>query len=193
MTVYAMRHGECELNHIKVLNGRSNSSLTEQGKLQPYVVVKKLKEKKIKAIYTSPLKRAKQTAVIMWKLMLAENKEVDIEVLQELVEREFGVLTGKPEEEIPKYSRVILNGDQVKYFLDTPGAEPYEAVCERAKKILALMQQKHPNEDVLLVTHGALIQCLRAIHYDIPWQKALVEMPYIDNADVVELNGAKPQ
>ena len=59
---YLVRHGETEWNKVNRLRGRSDILLNEVGLKQAETAGQKLSSKKITFVYTSPLKRAIQTA-----------------------------------------------------------------------------------------------------------------------------------
>ena len=63
---YIFRHGECPLNVTGHIQGQSiDGELTERGKLQAERVGKKLQNRHIEIIISSPMKRARQTAGIV--------------------------------------------------------------------------------------------------------------------------------
>jgi broad specificity phosphatase PhoE len=66
MKIILVRHGESEANKAGKHQGKgdkwTNTSLTEKGKQQAKKVAERLKKEEIEIIYSSPLKRAKETA-----------------------------------------------------------------------------------------------------------------------------------
>ncbi len=71
MKVFLVRHGQSIANKIRICQGNQNkwtdTSLTYTGKTQARKVAERLKGEKFDIIYSSPLKRAKQTANIINK------------------------------------------------------------------------------------------------------------------------------
>ena len=63
--IYIVRHGQTEMNHRKVLQGRSDDPLDEIGFAQAQAAAEKLMGIRFDRVYTSPLKRAIQTARII--------------------------------------------------------------------------------------------------------------------------------
>ena len=63
--LYIIRHGQTELNTRQVLQGRSDSPLNETGIEQARKAAKRLRGIDFSHVYTSPLKRAVQTAAIV--------------------------------------------------------------------------------------------------------------------------------
>ena len=60
--LFIVRHGQDEDNANLTLNGRRDKPLTELGRQQAKTVATKLKNHQIDVIYSSPLKRAFETA-----------------------------------------------------------------------------------------------------------------------------------
>ncbi len=184
--IFLVRHGQDTDNVSGVLNGRRDNELTELGRTQAKKVAQKLKSHNIDIIYTSPLKRAYETAHII-------SKELGIDEIisdKHLIERDFGVLTGKPISEIPKYSKKILKTEKVDYFLDAEGAENFPALLIRAKKVLDEIKQRHPKDTVLIVLHGDIGKMIRAAYHGWTWEQGL-KTPYFDNTEVLELSETK--
>lgn len=180
--IFLVRHGQDQDNLNKILNGRRNLPLTGLGQKQAALVGKKLKNENIELIYTSPLKRTLETASIIAR-MLDLPKPIKEKLL---IEREFGILTGKPVKEIPKYSKKILATDRVNYFLEAKDAETFPKLYKRAKLVLQKIKNLEPNKNVLLVTHGDLGKMIRAAFHNWTWKKGL-QQPYFDNTGILVL------
>ncbi len=183
--IYLVRHGQDEDNAEGLLNGHRDRPLTELGRQQAAIVAEKLRANAIDVIYSSPLQRAKATADTIGKAI-----DKPVEVLPDLIERDFGVLTGKPAIDIPKYSQKTLQTEVVNYFLEAEGAEDFPTLLRRAKKILAYVQSRHPKENVLLVAHGDIGKMIRAAYHNWDWLKAL-KTPYFDNTHILDLMSDK--
>ncbi len=131
--IYVVRHGQDTDNATGVLNGRRDTELTNLGREQARQVGEKLCDCQIQIVYSSPLKRAYETAeIIAGKIGLNQ-------VIKDanLIERDFGVLTGKPMTDISKYASKFLYTDRVNYFLDADEAETFPSVILRGKKVLS--------------------------------------------------------
>jgi broad specificity phosphatase PhoE len=181
--IFIVRHGQDEDNAAGILNGRRDMPLTELGHKQAKIAGEKLKDNKIDVIYCSPLQRTRQTAEIIGKEIGINN----VITLDDLVERNFGVMTGKPVADIPKYAgNKVLKTEHVLYFLEVEGSETFPQVLARAKRVLDWVQAKHPAENVLLATHGDLGKMIRAAFHGWTWEKGLLHSP-LDNSEVLEL------
>lgn len=184
--IFIVRHGQDTDNLAGILNSRRDNELTEIGRRQAKDVAEKLRDSDIKVIFTSPLKRACETAQII-RTVLGIN---DIIIEDGLIEREFGILTGKPVEDIPKYADKIFRGDRVNYFLEVEGAEDFPTLLERARKVLKGIMERYPNENILIVSHSDIGKMLQAAYHGWTWEQEL-KTPYFDNTDIIELSEKK--
>lgn len=181
--IFLVRHGQDTDNATGILNGRRDTELTELGRKQAMQVAEKLRDNDVQIIYASPLKRAYETARI-----IAERLGIDEVVADEhLIEREFGILTGKPVTDIPKYTDKILSTDRVNYFLEVEGAEGFPTLLERGRKILQEIRERHLNKNILIVTHGDIGKMIRAAYHGWAWEEGL-KTPYFENTGVLELS-----
>ena len=185
-TIYLIRHGQDVDNADKILNGRRDGTLTPLGKRQAREVAKKLINEKIEAIYSSPLNRAYETALIIAKELGLKDVKIDVD----LIEREFGVLTGKPVADIPKYAKEVVVSDGVNYFIEADGAETFPELLGRAARVLKRITDKHPRWNVIVVTHGDIGKMIIAAFHDWSWLEG-IKAPYFNNAAILELGGRK--
>ena len=65
MKLYIIRHGETDWNVKRRFQGHSDIPLNEEGRRLAYLTAEALKEVPFTRIYTSPLKRASETAAII--------------------------------------------------------------------------------------------------------------------------------
>lgn len=183
--IFIMRHGQDEDNVAGILNGHRDTPLTELGHQQAILAAKKMNDIGIDIIYASPLKRAYETARIV-----ANELDVDEVILDNhLIERDFGILTGKPVADIQKYTDKILKTEVTTYFLEVEGAEDFPTLLERAKKFFSEINERHSNKNILLVCHGDIGRMIRAAYHNIDWKTSL--KTHFDNTEVLELSEDK--
>jgi broad specificity phosphatase PhoE len=150
----------------------------------------------IAAIYSSPLKRAHETAKIFANILSGENKESQnkIKVLDSLIERDFGIMTGMPTSSILDkcgHDRV-LSTEKIQYFLDPEGAETFPDLIVRAKKLLSYIEGQIESiadtrsTSILLVTHGDFGKMIYAAYYDLDWKEVLKQF-HFGNSEVLLL------
>lgn len=181
-----VRHGQDIDNSKGILNGLRDTELTDLGREQARKVAEKLTGYGIQVIYASPLKRAYDTACIIADVIGIAKVITE----ESLVERDFGILTGKPVSDIEKYSKRILPTDRVNYFLEAEGAEDFPTLLRRGRMVLQCIQEKHENENVLIVAHGDIGKMIRAAFHGWSWKQGL-ETPYLDNTGILELSAAQ--
>jgi broad specificity phosphatase PhoE len=186
--IYLARHGEDEDNKNRILNGHREKGLTVKGRAQAKIAANKLKLiSKNPLIIHSPLKRTFQTATII--ASVSGTTEMFSEPM--LIERDFGILTGKKVEDIKKYSRRIVSYNGIEFFCDGEGVESFENAHKRA--MLFLKQSPFDNfRDLVLVTHGDIGKMLIAAFYNHDWEWGIRYLT-INNADIVLLDKNKPR
>jgi len=183
LNIYLARHGQDEDNANFILNGRRDTLLTNKGIKQALELAQKIKSTGtyFDKVYTSPLQRAYQTAEIITDTLGIPKPEV----LEDLTERDFGAMTGKPHAQIEKAcSPDILKTKTVTYFLSPGGAETFPQLIGRAKKLLRLLHKLHSNGNILLVSHGDFGSMLYCAYYKSDW-KDVLKMFHFDNSDLL--------
>lgn len=182
--IYLIRHGQCVDNVKHILNGHHDTALTALGKQQIKATAGKLTKAKIKKIYASPLKRTRQSAVIVAKVLGLKPSDIIYDLA--LIERDYGVLTGRPRKDLPLFARKILKTKEIDYFLDGRGVEPFPAVYRRAKKVLTKLRAVAKEGNVAVVTHGDFGMMARAVFKGWTWRRGL-DAPYWGNAEIIAL------
>jgi len=104
MRLILARHGETDWNRQRRIQGLSDRELNDTGRKQAEAMARTLMNENFKAIYTSPLKRAKDTA-----LTVARFHNVDIVTLQTLRELDVGEVDGMTYDELRKRYGGFLN------------------------------------------------------------------------------------
>lgn len=146
-TLYLMRHGQTRFNHLKRIQGASDSPLTDLGIEQARQAGAYLAHIDFDAIYSSTQERAVDTAELV-------SGRTDIIRLKGLKEMDFGTFEGQSESLNPPLRPGIGYGD---YFIQHSG-EGSVAVRERMKETLSQILAKHQEgETILAVSHGAAI------------------------------------
>jgi probable phosphoglycerate mutase len=88
-----LRHGETETNRLGLTAGMTDVTLNATGGQQARAAALALIGRNITALYSSPLKRALETA-----RCVAEALDLPIVIVPQLAERNWGSLEGKPRE-----------------------------------------------------------------------------------------------
>ncbi len=171
--IYFLRHGQTEWNALQKFQGSIDIALSDEGRDQAeraagYFVG----EPALDAIYTSPLRRAHETADI-----LGERQGIGVKVVPEFSEISFGVWEGLTHREIEAKwpgALSLLYSDPDKWQI--PEAESFEAVRLRAmramQEILAAADAEEKDETdekhIAIVSHGVTIRMLLCGLLDLP-------------------------
>lgn len=183
LNIYITRHGQNTDNLAGILNGHRDHPLTEKGIEQANEVAQKIKETGITfdAVYSSPLIRAFDTADIISKTVGAPTPQVE----PLLIERDFGVMTGKLIADIEKLCAPdILKTETITYFLSPEGAETFPDMMDRAGMLIKKIEAKHNDGNILLVAHGDIGKMIYAKYYGLDWKQVLTQF-HFGNCDLL--------
>ena len=173
MSILLARHGETDWNVERRIQGNTDIPLNENGIRQAHSLSSYLEREErekgvpLSFVFTSPLKRAEETAEIVGKRLA-----VPVEVIPGLEEMDFGVCEGKSWLQAKaEYAKEIEEWEENKRYQKIPGGESYQDVLERFFSAWSLIKKKLKEQpafslqekDILLVTHGALIMLLLAM------------------------------
>lgn len=149
-----VRHGESEWNALGLWTGWKDVNLTDKGRAQARQTGEELKDLKIDYVFTSPLKRAKQTYEEIAKTL---NLAISSQETQAIIERNYGDYTGKNKWEVKK-TMSEEDFQKLRRSWDFPpkNGESLKMVNQRAVKfyqstVLPLLKE---NKNVMLVGHG---------------------------------------
>jgi len=196
-----VRHGQTEWNRLRRYQGQSDIELNETGLKQAQQAAKQLAHEKIKAIYCSDLKRARQTAEI---IASKHNLTDTIHESPLLREMSFGDYEGLTFEEMgPKFQLIFSAAPSWRSIgpnVRSPNGESIADLAARVKQFTREMLSKHaPDETIIIVAHGGPLQVLICqlleIGLDHWWQIRLsgasisIVETYPQGTSVVLLNG----
>lgn len=155
--VYLTRHGQTEWNIEKRLQGRGDSPLTKSGIERAQELRDRIDTIEIDIIYTSPIKRAYDTANI-----LKGNKEIAVVTDNGLMEMCFGDYEGRKTDDVKKENPewdidLIMHGD---VNLSAPNGENLESVRNRVKNSMDFIINENRGKSVLVVAHGITLKAL---------------------------------
>ena len=141
-----VRHGQTDWNRTRRIQGASDIPLNDVGRRQARDAAATLADGGWAAVYTSPLSRAAETAsIVAAGLGLPEPV-----VVPGLAERGYGLAEG-------------LTGDEVRERFrgaPVPGRESVQSVLARALEELDGLAERHPDDGIVVVTHGGVIGAL---------------------------------
>jgi broad specificity phosphatase PhoE len=154
-TLLLARHGQSDWNAERRWQGHADRPLSERGRSQAEALAQRLADVDLDAIYSSDLRRTRDTAAVV-----AETKGLEVVELPDLREVDVGSWSGltraEARERFPEaYARWLDGG---------PGwtdGETYEDMMARVLRGVWQIAGSHPAGRVLVVSHGGPI---RAIH-----------------------------
>ncbi|MDP7992293.1 histidine phosphatase family protein [Bacillus sp. MHSD_36] len=180
LKIYLVRHGESIANANRIMQGIANYDLSTVGIEQAVMLSESLKNINFKAIYTSPLARARKTAEILLK-----NKRSPLVTLDCLKERDIGIFTGLSldtvKERYPYYYKLYEDSG----FNKIPFAETDYQLHMRASCINKFIHSLKGGS-YLFVSHGVFLSCLIKNLLNIPMEEYL----HVDNTGltIVDIN-----
>lgn len=160
MKLYIIRHGETDWNVRKLLQGGSETVLNENGRRLAVLTGEALKEISFARAYSSPLKRAMETA----ELVLGERGP---KVIPEPLIREisFGIYEGKcyhPDRmEVPK-EMIDSFFHHTERYEAPPEGESLEQIIERTNQFYESLIHNEELQDanILISAHGCAVRAL---------------------------------
>ena len=156
MKLLLIRHAESQGNYEGRLQGRKEFPLTERGERQAQALASRLAAMPIAAVYSSPIRRAHETA-------LAAGGRMGLEVVLDprVQEYDFGeLLSGLTWQEIREQKPEIVSALVKNHseFPRYPGEEGRGPFRERVCAALAEIADRHcEDETVAVVTHAGPI------------------------------------
>lgn len=161
MKLILVRHSISNHNLDDTISGaQSDPELSQAGIDKAKSIYPKLNLDKIDKIYSSPLKRALQTAEIL------TNRQKKIILDPRLLEMNFGSWEGQ--HAIPLYQKYpdafdtagLISNNYVKY---AKNAESYQDLIERVQTFYNQLKSTSSNQTVMIVCHGFTIRAFVAI------------------------------
>ena len=156
--VLLIRHGHTDAIGRRLTGRLPGVDLSDCGRLQAERLVPRVRPFDIKAIYTSPLERARQTAQ-----PLARSFGIEALACEDLNEVRFGRWSGLTFEELdgdPGWRRFNTH----RNLADVPDGEGAVDVQIRVVGALESLWRRHPGSAVAVVSHADVIRAA-VLHY----------------------------
>lgn len=177
-----VRHGETDWNREHRFQGHADVPLNDQGRRQARELADRLAGETYAAAYSSPLRRALETARI-----LAAQLQFEIEPRDALKEVDVGSWSGLTTAEV---ERRYPEGFR-RWADDRSGGwedgETYDELGRRVVSDLFTIAKRHPGERVLAVTHGGAIRAVLAAIAGLSFEAGRTAIPFVENCAVVRL------
>ena len=182
MLIYIIRHGETDLNVKGVVQGWYDEPLNESGRFLAAETGKRMKEIRFDGCFSSPLKRAAETAEI---ILRESGNDLPITFDDRLKEMSFGEREGthlSPEE------TAVFKADprRLPRFAD---GETADEVINRTGMFLSDLASKGKDGVYLVSTHGCALRCMLNRLYGDPGDFWQGHVPYNCAVSIVEAAG----
>ncbi|PKA14966.1 histidine phosphatase family protein [Leptospira haakeii] len=180
--LFLIRHGETAWNKERRLQGQTDTPLSELGKKQASKLAEGLKNKGIELIFSSDLKRAKETSEQISQQLGIEIiyhsglKEIHLGEAQGILESEISDIFGETHYSAWKSQDRIH--DQFKF----PGGESKSEAGSRIIETILYLLKMYDKKNIAICSHGFVLS--RAYEYF-----SLKEFPHskLGNCEVLEL------
>lgn len=154
--IILVRHGQTEWNRVERFRGRVEIELNETGRKQARLAADRLAAMGLAAIYSSPLRRAVDTAS-----PTAEAAGMPVMEAPEISDVDYGAWQGLTVAEAgERYPEVFSTWRQAPEAVRFPGGEGMQDVYDRASRFVDSLQAKHAGQAVALVSHIVVCRML---------------------------------
>jgi len=149
------RHGETVWNIEKVYRGRTDVNLDEVGIKQAELLGRHLGNWELEAIYSSPLRRALDTANT-----IARYQKIGVNIVEDLIDFDYGEWQSLSEQTVKNlYPTLHDEWHNNPHKVRMPGGESLEDVKKRAVKVVNDVLSEYQGS-VLLVSHRVVNKVL---------------------------------
>jgi 2,3-bisphosphoglycerate-dependent phosphoglycerate mutase len=156
-TLLLARHGETDWNRERRWQGHADPPLNDAGREQARELARLLAETPLDAVYSSDLRRARDTAAVV-----ASDHGLEVVATPALREIDVGEWSGLTTDEIERrfpagFARHADGGDGWEQ------GETHAAMSGRIAAAVSEIAASHPGGHVLCVCHGGVIRALLAL------------------------------
>ena len=181
--IFLVRHGQSEGNLFRRVQGQTDVELTADGKAQLPYLTKRFAETPLAAVYTSPLRRAEETAAA-----IVGGRDIPVFVDKRLIEMCFGAWEMRPWGEVnlesPELKRAFLH-DPDRWHV--PGSEAHTAVQKRMLAAMTDIARANDGKTVAVASHGMAIRAFLACILGVPSERIFDGVPLVNNTSVTLL------
>lgn len=180
-TLVLVRHAETDWNRDDRFQGHADPPLNDAGRAQARTLAWELRASELAALYTSPLRRASETASILGEhLGLAPIADAS------LMEVDVGSWSGLTRTEVGERFPAGF-ASWLEYGHGWDDGETYDELGARVVSGLLAIGGRHDGADVLAVTHGGPIRSALAAAEGVQFEDARRAIHVIGNCAVVRL------
>jgi probable phosphoglycerate mutase len=179
-TILLARHGETDWNREGRFQGWADPPLNATGCAQAVELSVELMAEDLAAVYSSPLRRAYETAEVV-----AASRGLEPVTVDALREVDVGSWSGLTRAEIElrfpdQYARWLGYGQGWE------DGETYEQMAERVVRALIELAEERDGKRILAVTHGGPMRAASAFADRVSYAEARRRSPVVGNTAVLE-------
>ena len=179
-TILLARHGETDWNREGRFQGWADPPLNATGRAQAVDLSVQLMAEELAAVYSSPLRRAYETAEVV-----AASRGLEPVTVDALREVDVGSWSGLSRAEIEQrfpeqYARWL------DYGQGWEDGETYEQMVDRVVGALQELAEGRDGERILAVTHGGPIRAASAFADRVSYAEVRRRSPVVGNTAVLE-------
>jgi len=179
-TILLARHGETDWNREGRFQGWADPPLNATGRAQAVDLSVQLMAEELAAVYSSPLRRAYETAEVV-----AASRGLEPVTVDALREVDVGSWSGLSRAEIEQrfpeqYARWL------DYGQGWEDGETYEQLVDRVVGALQELAEARDGQRILAVTHGGPMRAASAFADRLSYAEARRRSPVVGNTAVLE-------
>ena len=174
--IYIIRHGQTDWNAEGKNQGHTDIEINETGKKQALEIKEKLSGINFDYVFSSPLKRAYETASIITSHEIIKDNR--------LIERCNGIFEGKTKSEIDKIikkEKIDINNPKEDRF----GIESIYNIEKRIKSFFDEINDKYKGKNILIVSHKGVIINIRYLLEGNPENNDISKY-FLENCDILK-------
>ena len=183
MKIYLIRHGE-SLANLGLVSANfsmdNQNSLSKKGENQIQAIIPAFQNCNIVQIFSSPMKRAVESAEILQSGLVGKPKIILDNRLKEI---DYGIFTDdRDNPEMQNIAKKQIAGDQEIRF---GGGENIREILERFLDFLVDTYKKNQNGEIVVFSHGRLLSIVSKKIEELCQKK--IKKSKIDNASIIEV------
>lgn len=156
--IILVRHGQTPWNKDKIFRGTVDVPLNDTGREEAELAGEWLRKETIQAAYSSPLSRARDTA-----LAICRHHHLQVKDLPGLADLNYGEWQGLPLTEVKRvYADLYHQWETAPQTVRFPRGETLEEVRTRSWAAVEQVVADHPGQTVLLAAHRVVNKVLIA-------------------------------
>ena len=191
MKLVLARHAESAWNAERRFQGRTDVGLSDAGLAQAAALARAVARRRVGAVYSSPLRRARETAEIV-----AKERGLTVTLVDDLRELSLGAWEGRTVDDVlAMEADAYRNWRERPYDCPPPEGEHIADVARRVLPVMELIVSSHADgQEALVVSHGGVISVylchLLGLSPNALWQLAIgnASLSVVDPPRVLSLN-----